>query len=155
MFGSRRLEQNSIKVIPAGAFSPYKKLRRMWVDEEIGILCSLSTIHKINVCSCPVCGMSWPSYFTFCVSIFFYLYLWFCTFLSRVSLCPVLHRDLSNNQISELASDAFQGLRSLNSLWVLQTGHLRHGFNLFLQQYNVHFSLAAWLWSCSALKQIW
>ena len=31
---------------------------------------------------------------------------------------PALHRDLSNNQISELASDAFQGLRSLNSLWV-------------------------------------
>lgn len=30
-----------------------------------------------------------------------------------------LHRDLSNNQISELASDAFQGLRSLNSLWVI------------------------------------
>lgn len=29
-----------------------------------------------------------------------------------------LYRDLSNNQISELASDAFQGLRSLNSLWV-------------------------------------
>uniref|UniRef100_A0AAQ5YEG4 Slit homolog 2 (Drosophila) n=1 Tax=Amphiprion ocellaris TaxID=80972 RepID=A0AAQ5YEG4_AMPOC len=48
-----RLEQNAIKVIPAGAFSPYKKLRRI---------------------------------------------------------------DLSNNQISELASDAFQGLRSLNSL---------------------------------------
>lgn len=30
-----------------------------------------------------------------------------------------LRRDLSNNQISELASDAFQGLRSLNSLWVM------------------------------------
>lgn len=29
---------------------------------------------------------------------------------------PFLCRDLSNNQISELASDAFQGLRSLNSL---------------------------------------
>ncbi|XP_072262975.1 slit homolog 2 protein [Pyxicephalus adspersus] len=47
-----RLEQNSIKVIPPGAFSPYKKLRRI---------------------------------------------------------------DLSNNQISEIAPDAFQGLRSLNS----------------------------------------
>lgn len=33
MFGSRRLEQNAIKVIPAGAFSPYKKLRRMWVND--------------------------------------------------------------------------------------------------------------------------
>lgn len=32
------------------------------------------------------------------------------------SFGPFLHRDLSNNQISELASDAFQGLRSLNSL---------------------------------------
>ncbi|KAI3352420.1 hypothetical protein L3Q82_005380 [Scortum barcoo] len=52
-----RLEQNAIKVIPAGAFSPYKKLRRI---------------------------------------------------------------DLSNNQISELASDAFQGLRSLNSLHLAQ-----------------------------------
>lgn len=29
-----------------------------------------------------------------------------------------VHRDLSNNQISEIAPDAFQGLRSLNSLWV-------------------------------------
>uniref|UniRef100_A0A3B3YE97 Slit homolog 2 (Drosophila) n=1 Tax=Poecilia mexicana TaxID=48701 RepID=A0A3B3YE97_9TELE len=29
VFGSRRLEQNAIKVIPAGAFSPYKKLRRI------------------------------------------------------------------------------------------------------------------------------
>ncbi|TNN69370.1 Slit 2 protein [Liparis tanakae] len=29
MFCSRRLEQNAIKVIPAGAFSPYKKLRRI------------------------------------------------------------------------------------------------------------------------------
>lgn len=38
MFGSRRLEQNAIKVIPAGAFSPYKKLRRMWVDDEIHAL---------------------------------------------------------------------------------------------------------------------
>lgn len=28
-FHCRRLEQNSIKVIPPGAFSPYKKLRRM------------------------------------------------------------------------------------------------------------------------------
>uniref|UniRef100_A0A8C2BQ11 Slit homolog 1 protein n=1 Tax=Cyprinus carpio TaxID=7962 RepID=A0A8C2BQ11_CYPCA len=48
-----RLEQNSIKVIPPGAFAPYKRLRRI---------------------------------------------------------------DLSNNQITELASDSFQGLRSLNSL---------------------------------------
>lgn len=53
MFGSRRLEQNAIKVIPAGAFSPYKKLRRMWVDEEIHVLCTLSTIHK-NFCFHPV-----------------------------------------------------------------------------------------------------
>ena len=29
IFHCRRLEQNSIKVIPPGAFSPYKKLRRM------------------------------------------------------------------------------------------------------------------------------
>ncbi|GLD66486.1 slit homolog 1a, partial [Lates japonicus] len=48
-----RLEQNGIKSVPPGAFSPYKKLRRI---------------------------------------------------------------DLSNNQISEIAPDAFQGLRSLNSL---------------------------------------
>ncbi|XP_078449077.1 slit homolog 2 protein-like isoform X1 [Lampetra planeri] len=48
-----RLEQNSIKMIPPGAFSPYKKLRRI---------------------------------------------------------------DLSNNQITEIAADAFQGLRFLNSL---------------------------------------
>lgn len=54
MFGSRRLEQNAIKVIPAGAFSPYKKLRRMWVDE--------------GMVSLPVCGLCWPLRFTFCVS---------------------------------------------------------------------------------------
>uniref|UniRef100_A0A6I8RF58 Slit homolog 1 protein n=1 Tax=Xenopus tropicalis TaxID=8364 RepID=A0A6I8RF58_XENTR len=48
-----RLELNGIKSVPPGAFSPYKKLRRI---------------------------------------------------------------DLSNNQISEIAPDAFQGLRSLNSL---------------------------------------
>lgn len=33
--------------------------------------------------------------------------------------CPLSHslcRDLSNNQIAEIAPDAFQGLRSLNSL---------------------------------------
>uniref|UniRef100_A0A4W5N3L5 Variable lymphocyte receptor B cassette n=1 Tax=Hucho hucho TaxID=62062 RepID=A0A4W5N3L5_9TELE len=29
---------------------------------------------------------------------------------------PLPFRDLSNNQISEIAPDAFQGLRSLNSL---------------------------------------
>lgn len=27
----RRLEQNGIRSVPPGAFSPYKKLRRMWV----------------------------------------------------------------------------------------------------------------------------
>lgn len=31
-------------------------------------------------------------------------------------LLPLGFRDLSNNQISEIAPDAFQGLRSLNSL---------------------------------------
>lgn len=31
-------------------------------------------------------------------------------------LLPFGFRDLSNNQISEIAPDAFQGLRSLNSL---------------------------------------
>lgn len=34
---------------------------------------------------------------------------------SRLSFCSPC-RDLSNNQIAEMAPDAFQGLRSLNSL---------------------------------------
>ncbi|XP_010148143.1 PREDICTED: slit homolog 1 protein-like, partial [Eurypyga helias] len=55
-----RLELNGIKSIPPGAFSPYKKLRRI---------------------------------------------------------------DLSNNQISEIAPDAFQGLRSLNSRRVVLYGN--------------------------------
>lgn len=48
---SSRLEQNAIKVIPAGAFSPYKKLRRMWVEEETRVLSDLPTIHNA-VASC-------------------------------------------------------------------------------------------------------
>lgn len=36
----------------------------------------------------------------------------------------LLFRDLSNNQITELASDSFQGLRSLNSLWVYMNIYL-------------------------------
>lgn len=36
-------------------------------------------------------------------------------------VCSVVPRDLSNNQISEIAPDAFQGLRALNSLWVTTT----------------------------------
>lgn len=117
VFGSRRLEQNAIKVIPAGAFSPYKKLRRMWVDEEMRVFCTLSTIHK-NFCCRPLSSLCWPPCCAFCVSLFLTdsLVLCFC-FLFPSPF--VFHRDLSNNQISELASDAFQGLRSLNSLWVL------------------------------------
>lgn len=50
-----------------------------------------------------------------------FLTFWFCASVSRLLFFfyALFHRDLSNNQISELASDAFQGLRSLNSLWVL------------------------------------
>ncbi|KTG34062.1 hypothetical protein cypCar_00009827, partial [Cyprinus carpio] len=59
-----RLEQNMIKSIPAGAFSTYKKLKRIWPN-----------------------------------------YLYLCHY-----------RDLSKNQISEIAEDAFSGLRSLTSL---------------------------------------
>lgn len=113
MFGSRRLEQNAIKVIPAGAFSPYKKLRRMWVDDEIH---ALRTAYRNAVFQPRLWLFVSTSLFNFsCFS------LALSPSLSPVSfffLSFVLHRDLSNNQISELASDAFQGLRSLNSLWV-------------------------------------
>lgn len=40
------------------------------------------------------------------IIVFFFMFLFIFFF----------NRDLSNNHISELASDAFQGLRSLNSL---------------------------------------
>ncbi len=81
----------------------------MWVDEEIHALCIPSATYK-NFCVCPVCDS---------VSLFMFYVpsptLSLVAFLSG----SVVRRDLSNNQISELASDAFQGLRSLNSLWVL------------------------------------
>ncbi|CAJ0965367.1 unnamed protein product [Ranitomeya imitator] len=76
IFLHRRLEQNSIKVIPPGGFSPYKKLRR------------------INL----------------------YLRARSYMFMCRKPKLFSIYSDLSNNQISEIAPDAFQGLRSLNSL---------------------------------------
>lgn len=39
--------------------------------------------------------------------------------VTEVCVC-FIPRDLSNNQISEIAPDAFHGLRALNSLWVTQ-----------------------------------
>lgn len=118
MFGSRRLEQNAIKVIPAGAFSPYKKLRRMWVDDEIH---ALRTAYRNAVFQPRLWLFVSTSLFNFsCFSLALSLSrsLPLCLLFPFFFLSFVLHRDLSNNQISELASDAFQGLRSLNSLWV-------------------------------------
>lgn len=86
----------------------------MWVHEEIhGFHTLLKTKPVFLFC------------FWFMLNLVFSLSLAESAFGS-MPVCLVLflfgcflYRDLSNNQISELASDAFQGLRSLNSLWVM------------------------------------
>lgn len=52
-FPCRRLEQNSIRAVPPGAFSPYKKLRRMWVN---GVAQDMSFC---KLCRPRLCGKNW------------------------------------------------------------------------------------------------